>query len=99
MELKERSKKGWVFTMVDYDHVPLLCEKARKLHESHLQSGRSANSIYQVDPHALMPALSARVRHDHLPNSERRQNSGHSDQRQVGAVVDSWIGRRKRREK
>ena len=34
-----------------------------------------------------------------MPNSERRQNSGHSDQRQVGVVVDSWIGRRKRREK
>ena len=31
MELKERRKKGWVLNMVDFDHVPLLCEKARKL--------------------------------------------------------------------
>ena len=66
--LKDRRKKGMLFKIVGYDDIAALCEKAKKLHEVHSYSERPAPSSQRIDPHALIPAMSARVRHDHLKN-------------------------------
>ena len=43
--------------------------------------------------------MSARVRHDHLPNPVRRGDPTDSGLIHGGIEVDKWLGRRKRREK
>ena len=42
--LKDRRKKGMVFTMVGYDDITALCEKAKKLNEVHSCNERPAPS-------------------------------------------------------